>query len=384
MRFFKYTFRSATRHKLRSALTAISVGMCMAMLTMMYGFATLNEQLVPELAKANRLIVMGRDGFTSDIPISALQKVRGMNGVIGAVPLAWSMALYKDEKTPSFAQLASDADQLLNVWFEFKLDPEDFARWKSTRNGCIIDRGNAKRRGWKIGEHIPLKGTNYSVDLDLVLCGIYDGPEFINDLYFHYDYLNELLRAKNDLKTDKASILFVRADSAASVERLVTEIDRHYENSDHPTLSQSHQAFAEQFAKFAGNLQDYVRNIGLAVVIALTFVSANAMAMSLRERTTEIAVLKAIGFPSGLVLLMVLGESTLISLAGGTVGVCIGRGVWSAAHHVWPQFVPMDWMAPIILVQGIVLSGAIGLVSGIGPALRASRLSVIAGLRKVV
>ncbi len=153
-----------------------------------------------------------------------------------------------------------------------------------------------------------------------MLCGIYDGPEFINDLYFHYDYLNELLRAKNDAKTDRTSILFIKAESSEAVDRLVTQIDARYENSDHPTLSQSHQAFAEQFAKFAGNLQVYVRNIGLAVVFALTLVSGNAMAMSMRERTTEIAVLKAIGFSRGLVLLMVLGESVLISLTGGVVG----------------------------------------------------------------
>jgi putative ABC transport system permease protein len=384
MQFLKYTFRNVTRNKLRSALTAISIGICLAMLTMMYGFATLNEQLVPQLAKANRMIVMSRDGFTSDIPIATLRVVRELEGVIAAVPLAWSMAVYKDEKMPTFAQLATDADQLLEVWFEFKLDPRQFAEWKATRNGCIVDSGNARRRGWKVGEHIPLKGNNFAVDLDLVLCGIYDGPEFINDLYFHYDYLNELLRIKNDPKVDRTSILFVRADSAEAVDRLVTQIDQRYENSDHPTLSQSHQAFAQQFAKFAGNLQVYVRNVGLAVVFALTLVSGNAMAMSIRERTTEIAVLKVIGFSRARLLLTVLGESILISLTGGSLGVLLGRGIWSAAHLAWPQFVPLDWMAPMILVQGVALSVLIGLASGLGPALRASRLSVVAGLRKVV
>jgi putative ABC transport system permease protein len=330
------------------------------------------------------MIVMNRDGFTSDIPISMLGQVRKLDGVMAAIPLAWSMGIYKDEKMPTFAQLATDPDQLLDVWFEFKLDPQQLAQWKETRNGCIVDRRNAERRKWTIGEHIPLKGNNYSVDLDLVLCGIYDGPEFINDLYFHYDYLNELLRAKNDPKVDRASILFIRADSSAAVDRLVAQIDQRFENSDYPTLSQSHQAFAAQFAKFAGNLQGYVRNIGLAVVFALTIVSGNAMAMSIRERTTEIAVLKAIGFSRALVLLMVLGESVVISSTGGVLGVLSGRAVWSAAHYFWPQFVPLDWMAPIILVQGIALSAAIGLISGLGPALRASAISVVAGLRKVV
>ena len=384
MRFLKYPLRNARRNKLRSTLTAISIALCMAMLTMMYGFATLWEQLVPELAKAHRMIVMSRDGFMADIPISMLRHVRGLDGVKAAVPLSFSMGLYKDEKLATFAQLATDPDELLNVWFEFRLDPEQFALWKSTKNGCIIDRFNAERRGWKVGEHIPIKGNNYPVDLDLVLCGIYDAPEFINDLYFHYDYLNELLRSKNDPKRDRTSILFVRAESSEAVDRLVTQIDLRFENSDHPTLSQSHQAFAEQFAKFAGNLQVYVRNIGLAVVFALTLVSGNAMAMSMRERTSEIAVLKAIGFPRGLVLRMVLGESVLSSLVGGSLGVLTGRVVWSAAHAIWPQVVPLSWMSPWILVQGVLVSAAIGFVSGIGPAWRASRLSVVAGLRKVV
>ena len=384
MGFLKYTCRNAMRNKLRSTLTAFSICICMAMLVIMYGFATLSDQLIPQLAKANRMIVMSRDGFTSDIPISSIGYVRGLDGVKAAIPLAWSMGLYKDEKMPTFAQLATDPEQLLSVWFEFKLDPEQFSHWKATRNGCIIDRGNAKRRGWRIGEHIPLKGNNYAVDLDLVLCGIYDGPEFINDLYFHYDYLNELLRAKKDSKVDRTSIVFIRAESSAAVDRLVVQIDKHFENSDHPTLSQSHQAFAAQFAKFAGNLQGYVQNIGLAVVFALTVVSGNAMAMSIRERTNEIAVLKAIGFSRAMVLLMVLGESVLISLVGGLLGVLTGRGVWSAAHFYWPQYVPVDWMAPIILLQGLALSAAIGFISGIGPALRASAISVVTGLRKIV
>ena len=113
MQQFKYIFRNVTRNLLRSALTAVSICICLAMLTMMYGFATLNDQLVPELAKANRMIVMSRDGFTSDIPIATIEYVRDLDGVKAIVPFAWSMGLYKDEKMPTFAQLATDADQLL-------------------------------------------------------------------------------------------------------------------------------------------------------------------------------------------------------------------------------------------------------------------------------
>jgi putative ABC transport system permease protein len=383
MGYLKYILRNITRNKLRSTLTILSMAICLAMMTVLYGFATLNDQLVPELAKANRMIVMSRDGFTTTIPIKLLSYVRNLPGVHSAIPLSWYVGLYKDEKIATFAQLATDPKELMNVWVEFKIDPDQLRAWQENRTGCIIDRRNAERRGWKIGEHIPLKGNNYGFDLDLVLCGIYDGPEYINDMYFHWDYLNEQLRTRNDPKADTTSILFLKADSSEAIERLVPQIDSRFENSENPTLSQSHQAFAEMFSKFAGNLQLYVRNIGLAVVFALTLVAGNAMAMSMRERTTEIAVLKAIGFRPLLVLLMILSESVGISLLGGTVGVATGRGVWSTVHHFWPMYIPLDWMAPIVLLYGVLIAGAVGFISGLFPAWRAARMPVITGLRRV-
>ncbi|MBI3464164.1 MAG: ABC transporter permease, partial [Planctomycetes bacterium] len=380
----KYIFRNATRNKLRSGLTALSLGICLAMMTVLYGFVTLNDELIPELARANRMIVMSNDGFTSMIPITVLDMVRKLPGVQAAVPLSWYLGMYKDEKMPTFAQLATDPKELLNVWVEFKIDPEQLSSWQATRNGCLIDRRNAQRRGWKIGEHIPLKGNNFPVDLDLTLCGIYDGPEFINDLYFHYEYLDELLRQRNSPKAGTTSILFVKATSGEVIPSLCAQIDDRYKNSENPTLTQSHQAFAQAFSKFVGNLQVYVRNIGLAVVFSLTLVAGNAMAMSMRERTTEIAVLKAIGFQRGLVLVLVLGESLVISLVGGVFGVGVGRGAWRLVYTLWPQYIPIDRVAPVVLVYGVAIAAVVGIASGLVPAVRAAQLSVIAGLRKVV
>ena len=293
---------------------------------------------MPELAKANRMIVMSRDGFMSDIPISDAQpRARAGRREGGRAAVVVDGAVQGREDADASRSSPPTRISCSTCGSSSSSIPNSSPSGRPPATAASSTAATPSGGGGRSASTFRIKGNNYSVDLDLVLCGIYDGPEFINDLYFHYDYLNELLRAKNDPKRDRTSILFVRADSAEAVERLVAQIDQRYENSDHPTLSQSHQAFAEQFAKFAGNLQVYVRNIGLAVVFALTLVSGNAMAMSMRERTTEIAVLKAIGFPRGLVLVMVLGESVLISFVGGSLGVLTGRGVWSAAHHFWPQ-----------------------------------------------
>src|SRR5262249_45096371 len=145
---------------------------------------------------------------------------------------------------------------------------------------------------------------------------------------FHWDYLDELLKQRGSAKAGKMSILFLRAESEEVIPTLCKSIDDRFASSEYPTLSQSHQAFAEMFSKFAGNVQAYIRNIGLAVAFSLTLAAANGMAMSIRERTTEIAVLKAIGFRRGQVVAFTLGESVMISLMGGVLGVAMGRGLW--------------------------------------------------------
>jgi putative ABC transport system permease protein len=140
------------------------------------------------------------------------------------------------------------------------------------------------------------------------------------------------------------------------------------------------------FTDMLGNIQAYIRNIGLAVMFSLTLVSANAMAMSMRERTTEVAVLKAIGFPRGRVLSMILGESCLIAAVGGLLGLAVGGGVLQLLHQAAPQFFPfaLSHMAGPWMVWIIAIAMGIGLVSGMVPAVRAAQLSVVDGLRRVV
>ena len=282
-----------------------------------------------------------------------------------------------------FAQNATDTEQFFKVFNDCEIDPDQFRAWHTNRTGCVVDRTTARRRRWKIGEHIPLKGTNYDLDLDLTLCGIYDGPEWIQGLFFHWDYLDEGLRQKDSPLAGNAGILFVKAQSAEVIPSVCEAVDRRFANSAFPTWTQSHQAFAQMFSKFLGNVQAYIRNIGMAVVFALTLVAANAMAMSLRERTAEIAVLKAIGFRQGLVLWLVLGESVLISGVGGVLGVIAGQGLWSAGHVFFPQFFPLSRLAAIVMVYGVAVAIAIGLASGLVPAIRAARLPVVDGLRRV-
>lgn len=385
MKLLKYIWRNASRNKLRSSLTILSVGFSLALMTVLYGYLAMQKIWQKDAKVYNRIVVMNKQGFSGKLPIAYVQRVRQAEGVKAAVPYAWFGGMYKDDKAP-FAQFATDSREAFNVWSEFKIDPDQLTAWQKNRRGCVVDRRFAEKRGWKIGDKIPLKGTYYPYDLELELVGIFETPKPVESLWFHWDYLEEGLKQTNALeRAGNAGTIFAKAESAVVIPSLCQAIDDRYASSDNPTRTQSEAAFFQMFSDMMGNVQAYIRNVGLAVMFSLTLVAGNAMAMSMRERTTEVAVLKAIGFSKTRVLNMILGESCIIAAIGGLLGLAIGSGFVQILNKIAFQLFPLSitdlagpWMLWIVAI-----AAAIGLVSGIVPAIRAAQLSVVDGLRRV-
>ena len=384
MSLLKYICRNVLRNRLRSTLTVLSVGFSLALMTVLHGYMAMQSVWAGEAKKYNRVVVMNIQGFSGKLPIAYVDKVRRVKGIKDAVPYAWFGGDYKDEKMP-FAQFGTDPEHAFHVWEEFSIDPDQLKAWCANRQGCVVDRELAEKRGWKIGERIPIKGTFYQFDLDLELCGVFDAPQYTDSLWFHWEYLDEGLKQAKAAGTGNSGTIFAKAESTQAIPEVIRAIDSEFASSENPTRTQTEAAFAQMFTDMLGNIQQYIRNIGLAVVFSLSLVAANSMAMSMRERTTEIAVLKAIGFPRARVLLMILGESCLIALLGGVLGMALGCAFLEFIHGISSQFFPMgikDLAGPWLLVL-LGIAAGIGLASGIVPGLRATQLSVIDGLRRV-
>ena len=380
-----YIWRNLKRNKIRSALTILSVGFSLALMTVLHGYMAMQGVWGKEAEKKHRIVVMNSQGFSGMVPIAYVDRVRGIAGIHAATPYAWYGGNYKEEKMP-FAQFGCDPKAVFAVWDEFTIAPQQLEEFQKTRNGCVVDRRVAEKRGWKIGERIPLQGTFYRFDLDLVLCGTFDTPQNTESLWFNWLYLDEGLRAVNAPRTGNAGTIFARVAHSASMADVSQKIDERFASSDNPTRTQTEAAFAQMFTDMLGNVRAYIQNIGLAVVFSLSLVAANAMAMSMRERTTEIAVLKAIGFSRRRVLVTILGEACSITLLGGLLGIVIGCSCLELLHQLSSQFMPIsvfEMLGPW-LVYLLATAAGIGLVSGIVPAVRAAQLSVTDGLRRVV
>jgi putative ABC transport system permease protein len=262
--------------------------------------------------------------------------------------------------------------------------------FQSERTACVIGRKLAEERKIKIGDVLPLKGDIYPIDLNLVVRGIYESSEKRNPrmCVFHWEYLNEEFKksSPNSKMIENAGIVSMKCRSADVMPALVKKIDAAYMNSDTPTRTQSEEAFNQMFLGMFGDLRSLISNIGLAVVFSLIFVAGNAMAMALRERTTEVAVLKAIGFGRGLVINLVLAESILVTMVGGALGALGAKAFFDAVDvsRFTAGRLPFFFVPWPTAVLGLGAALGIGFVSGIIPAINAARLSVVNGLRKVV
>jgi putative ABC transport system permease protein len=385
MHILFYIWRNLKRNKLRSALTILSVGFSLALMTVLNGYMAMQGVWGKQAETRHRIVVMNSQGFSGMLPIAYVDRVRGVEGVQAATPYAWYGGNYKEEQMP-FAQFGVDPQAVFDVWDEFSIDPQQLTEFQKTRNGCVVDRRLAEKRGWKIGERIPLQGTFYRFNLELVLCGTFDSETDTGSLWFNWLYLDEGMQGLNAPGTGNSGTIFARVGEAESMADVSQKIDERFASSDNPTRTQTEAAFAQMFTDMLGNVQTYIRNIGLAVVFSLSLVAANAMAMSMRERTTEIAVLKAIGFSRRRVLVTILGEACSITMLGGMLGIFMGCSLLELLHNVSSQMMPLsvfEMLGPWLLYL-LATAAGIGLASGTVPAVRAAQLSVIDGLRRVV
>ena len=399
MKYLTYILRNARRNPVRTGLTIASTSICLLLMMILLSFFAMNTEATSSTRIYNRIVTMNANGFAGMLPVSRVRQIAAMEGVEAATPFQWYGGKYHDEVMP-FAQFGIDADTVFTVLDEYSVPADQLADFKANKDGAVIGRKLAQDRKLKIGDPLPLKGDIYPVDLNLTIRAIYDGDSKrdLRMCFFHYEYLDELLKqttmagsggslaTASSQRSGNAGSIFIKCRNADVMTTLCKKVDDEYHNTEFPTRTQTEEAFGKMFAEMLGDLKNTVYWIGAAVVVSLLFVAGNAMAMSMRERTTEVAVLKAIGFNKGLVLFLVLSEAVLVAGLGGAMGT-LGSKFFFDYVDISPYsggFLPFFYVPWNVVFLGLAVSLFVGLVSGLVPAVLAANSSVIDGLRKVV
>ncbi len=388
MKYLTYVFRNARRSPVRSFLTIASTAVSLFLMMILVSFFQINDDVSNTLGVYNRIVTMSSQGFAGKVPIVRDRQIAAMDGVVAATPFSWFGGKYGEETMP-FAQFGVDPQTFFTIYDELTVPRDQLKAFQEDKAGCVIGRKMAHERHIKIGDPLPLKGDLYPVDLKLTVRGIYDGPgnRDLRMCVFNYDYLDESLKQSSQTAmAGNAGCVVAKLKSADQMAALCRKIDAEYLSSDTPTRSMTEEAFGKMFADMLGDLKGVMRLIGFSVVLSLMCVAGTSMAMALRERTTEVAVLKALGFGTQLVLFLILTESMIVSGIGGALGTLGCK--FLCDFHDFSQhsagFLPFFFVPWPTAAVGLVVSVLIGFASALIPAMRASRLSVVNGLRKVV
>ena len=373
--------KSAFRNRRRSLLTLLSISFSLLLLTLLMsiwrGFYL--DKGSPE--SALRLITRHRVSLNFALPSFYREKIRQVPGVLHVAPLNWFGGQYKDDRPENmFAQFGTDPEEYFQIYAEQKSPPEQIEAWRRDRAGAAVTRKLAGKYGWKLGDRIVLKGTIYPVNLELNIRCLIDTEETWASLLYNHTYVEEAV----DWAKGQAGTFTMLVDAPESAARVAREIDSMFHNEPQPTKTESEKAFGLGFINMLGNVKAFIMSIFLAVVFAILLVSGNSMAMSIRERIREVAVMRTLGFSRAAILILFMAEAVALAMLGGFLGAFAASGLLSAAASG-----PMgDYFAGIKVTGStyfVALAAAvlIGLVSAFLPAYRASRLNIVEGLRHI-
>ncbi|MGA7686937.1 MAG: FtsX-like permease family protein [Terriglobales bacterium] len=380
MTLSRFVTKSAFRNKRRSLLTIASIAFSLLLLSIM--LSVWRSFYIDKGAPDSALRIMTRHkvSLANFLPIYYRDKIRAIPGVVHVVPMTWFGGKYIDDKPANFfAQFATDPDEYFDVAADKVMPADQLKAWKLDRAGCVVDTVLANKHHWKIGDHIHLQGTIFATNLDLTVRGIYTIDPPSSNLYFHTKYLEESV----GWFKDTAGFYFTRVDTPADMPTVAHAIDDEFHSTPVPTKSESEQAFKLDFIATLGNVKAFILSICGAVVFTTLLVCANTMAMSIRERTREVAVLRTLGFTRGRILRLLLGESIAVALIGGVIGVLISTVVivFMARPGIGLP-VSMHMTASTGFVVMLV-AAFVGLVSALVPSYRASHVGIVDGLRHI-
>jgi putative ABC transport system permease protein len=377
-----FVVRNAFRNKRRSLLTMVSISFSLLLLTLMISIwhSFYADQAAPE--EDRRLIIRDRVSLAFLLPAYYREKIRGVPGISAVAPMTWFDGRYIDSRPEhSFARVATDPDEYLKVASDKIVPPDQLKAWQQDRAGALVDVSVADKYGWKLGDRIHIQGTIFPVDLDLTVRAIshHDPPQ--NALYFNAKYLEEAV----PWFKGQAGWYEAQVDSADHVASASQQIDDMFRNSPLPTKSESQRAFQIGYISSLGNVKAFILGICGAVVFAIMLVSANTMAMSVRSRTREVAVLKTLGFTRQRVLSIFVGESVALAIAGGVLGIAVAIPLIAVLTHKFIGLgIPLR-MNVTVPTAALSLSVALllGIVSGFLPAYKASYMNIVDALRHI-
>jgi putative ABC transport system permease protein len=380
MKFLPLVLANLGRKKVRTLLTLGSFAVALFLFGLLVAIRGAFNQGV-DVAGNDRLMIINRTSLIQPLPLPYRDRIQRIPGITDVTFASWFGGVYQDERN-FFAQFAIEPETYRTVYPEFRIPEDQWQAFLADRAGCVAGAALAERFGWKIGDRIPIKGTAFPGTWEFNLQAIYEGRTAQDDLtqfWFQRKYFEE--KGPPFLK-GLVGWYVLRISNPDDAVRVSKAIDEEFSNSAYETRTQTEKAMAASFVKQMGNIEFLILSIGAVVFFTLLLVIGNTMATAVRERTSELAVLKALGYSDRFVLGIVIAESLLLAVVGGGAGLALAKG-FSLRGDPTGGMLPIFYIPPVSLAAGLALALAVGVAAAIIPAISAMRLRVVEALRRV-
>jgi len=382
MKVLKLITRNTARHKLRTFLTVLGMGI--AVMAFIVIRTTVDAWYAgAEAASPNRLITRHAVSLTFFLPLSYMQKIEKVPGVTAVSHASWFGGIYVDPKN-FFAQFAIDHTGYLDLYPEFVIPPDQKERFMRERNAAVVGRRLADRFGWSIGDPVRLTGTIFPGEWDFVIVGIYTGAKENTDenaFFFRWDYLDERLRQESPMRAGFVGTFVERIADASQSAEMSRLIDKQFENSRYETKTETEEAFNLSFVSMANSIVLGLKFISIMVIGIIMLVLGNTMAMTARERIAEYAVLKTLGFRSTHIIGLIFGESLFIAVMGFAMGLALSFAISPLIRTALSGFFPTFGTSTVTYLLGGAAAITVGVLAAIFPTMKALRTRIVDGLR---
>jgi putative ABC transport system permease protein len=376
-----FIVRNALRNKRRLILTVLSVALSLFLFVTLRTALKLMTSPPTTDQAALRLAVRHKVSLANVLPEKYQYQIERIPGVKYCSKFTYFGGIYKDMSLSNFAQFAVDADRILKIFSEMDVDPQQADAFIREKNACLVGTKLMERFGWKIGDRITLLGAIWPCDLELVIRAVYRGNGIDETMVmFHHDYFDDELG-----KLGLVGTFWLRADSAEAVPQVIERIDRTFANTDAETKTETERAFQLEFVSMIGNVKMFLGSILIVIVFTMLLVTASTMSMAIRERSREIAILKAVGFDGGQIFGLILAEAFGLAMTGGLIG-CFGAKLLFTHLDIYKMsqgFIPIFPVTTDTLALGLVVAGILGVISSLAPAYSTLRLTVVEGLKEL-
>lgn len=385
MFLLRLLFKNAFRHRLRTVLTMVGLVVAICAFGLLRTIVDAWYAGV-EGTSSTRLITRNSISLTFPLPLSYADRLRSVEGVTGVSWSNWFGGVYITERN-FFPQFAVDAPSYLALYPEYVLKDDEKKAFLLDRQGVIVGRKLADTYGWKVGDQIALRGTIYPGTWVFNLRGIWDGVDARTDesqLLMHWQYLSETARKRlGRSMADYVGVYVVRIDQPDNAPVVSERIDTLFKNSLGETLTETEKAFQLGFVSMSETILVAINAVSLVIVVIIMAVMANTMSMTARERLSEYATLKALGFPPAFIVKLLFGESLVIALLGGGLGLALTLPIAAAFAKAVGTLFPVFLVSDLTMALQLAASVVVGLVAAAWPAWKMSRISIVNGLRHV-